>query len=348
MTSQAEIAPKAYRPDPGGILLTTASVPADQRFAFWRDIVCQTIAGVEATPLYAGHSYAGRIRSRPIPLRDMQHVDFLGVAADPQRVHRTRELVRLQAEEAWLVMIQEAGVCTIRQGDQQSTFAAGDIAFLDTSRPYEVVFPRAFQQSILKVPAALLNAFVPMRSDVAGMALAGSDPLTEIARHNLQLIARLAHTIDPAMLPAATARAVDHLGLAMRARLDSSTRNRDRQTAARHFARASAYIADHLHDPTLSVRRIAKALGVSAGHLHEIFRRTTGATVGDYVRTERLTRCRRDLADRSLRRHSITSIAYRWGFAEASSFSRAFRAAYQMSPRRYRQACYDDADRRSH
>jgi AraC-like DNA-binding protein len=60
-----------------------------------------------------------------------------------------------------------------------------------------------------------------------------------------------------------------------------------------------------------------------------------------------LARCRRDLADLGLRRHSITSIAYRWGYAEASSFSRAFRAAYGISPRRYRQACYDDADARS-
>jgi AraC-like DNA-binding protein len=342
MTSESEIVPWACRPVSGEILLTTASVPADRRLAFWRDIVCQTIAGVEARPLSAGRSYAGRIHSRPIPLGNMQHVDILHVAADAQRVNRTRELVCLQAEEAWLVMIQEAGNCTIRQGDRQSTFAAGDIAFLDTARPYEVLFPRAFRQSILKVPTALLNALIPMRADVAGMALAGSDPLTEIARHNLLLMARLAHTIEPTLLPAAAARAVDYLGLAMRTRLDSPLLRREHNTAIRHFARASAYIADHLHDPALSVSRIAKALGVSAGHLHEIFRSAAGSTVGSYVRCERLARCRRDLADPSLRRHSITSIAYRWGFAEASSFSRAFRAAYRTSPRRYRQACCDD------
>jgi AraC-like DNA-binding protein len=33
----------------------------------------------------------------------------------------------------------------------------------------------------------------------------------------------------------------------------------------------------------------------------------------------------------------ITFIAHRWGFSEASSLSRAFRVAYQTSPRRYRQ-----------
>jgi AraC-like DNA-binding protein len=123
----------------------------------------------------------------------------------------------------------------------------------------------------------------------------------------------------------------------MRARLDDSPIRRDRGASARHFARASLYIVDHLRDSTLSVERIAHATGVSPGHLHEVFRRTTGGTIGDYIRAQRLERCRRDLADQSLRHQSITFIAHRWGFTEASSLSRAFRAAYQTSPRRYRQ-----------
>jgi AraC-like DNA-binding protein len=169
------------------------------------------------------------------------------------------------------------------------------------------------------------------------MALAGSDPLTAIARTNLVMLERLAHIISPALLPAAAERAIDHLSLAMRARLDDSPIRRDRGASARHFARASLYIIDHLRDSALSVERIAQATGVSPGHLHEVFRRTTGGTIGDYIRAQRLERCRRDLADQSLRHQSITFIAHRWGFAEASSLSRAFRAAYQTSPRRYRQ-----------
>jgi AraC-like DNA-binding protein len=46
--------------------------------------------------------------------------------------------------------------------------------------------------------------------------------------------------------------------------------------------------------------------------------------------------CRRDLADASLGRDSITSIVFRWGFSESSSFSRAFRNAFQITPRQYR------------
>jgi hypothetical protein len=56
-----------------------------------------------------------------------------------------------------------------------------------------------------------------------------------------------------------------------------------------------------------------------------------GRTVGEYIRERRLVCCRRDLADASLAHQSITSIAFRWGFSESSSFSRAFRQAFQTA-----------------
>jgi AraC-like DNA-binding protein len=67
-----------------------------------------------------------------------------------------------------------------------------------------------------------------------------------------------------------------------------------------------------------------------------------GSTVGEYVRERRLACCRRDLADASLFRQSITSIAFRWGFSESSRFSRAFRQAFQMSSRQFRSTCRPD------
>jgi hypothetical protein len=62
--------------------------------------------------------------------------------------------------------------------------------------------------------------------------LAGSDPLTAIARTNLLMLQRLAHAISPILLPAAAERAIDYLGLAMRARLDHSPVRRDRGASA--------------------------------------------------------------------------------------------------------------------
>jgi AraC family transcriptional activator of tynA and feaB len=59
----------------------------------------------------------------------------------------------------------------------------------------------------------------------------------------------------------------------------------------------------------------------------------TGHTVGEVVRVRRLARAREELVDRAA---PITSIAHRWGFADGSHFSRAFRAVYGCSPSDYR------------
>jgi hypothetical protein len=74
----------------GDKIVTTASVPAEQRLAFWREVVCQTIAGVEARPLTSRRSYDGRIHSRRVHLQELRRFDLLHVVADPQRVKRTR------------------------------------------------------------------------------------------------------------------------------------------------------------------------------------------------------------------------------------------------------------------
>jgi len=150
------------------------------------------------------------------------------------------------------------------------------------------------------------------------------------------LLERLASSIEPRFLPIVANRAIDHLSLAARTLFDGSMHDAKRGAYAFHFERASLYIAEHLSDTKLSVERIADAIGLSSGHLQEIFRDNSGHTIADYVRQQRLAMCRRDLADASLGRDSITSIAFRWGFSESSSFSRAFRNAFQMTPRQYR------------
>ena len=75
----------------GAKLVTTASVPTDRRLAFWREVVCQTIAGVEARPLASRRSYHGRIVSRPVLLQDFRHFDLLHVVAVFRKVGKTKQ-----------------------------------------------------------------------------------------------------------------------------------------------------------------------------------------------------------------------------------------------------------------
>lgn len=92
-----------------------------------------------------------------------------------------------------------------------------------------------------------------------------------------------------------------------------------------------AYIDERLGDPELDPAGIAAANFISLRHLHGLFQEH-GETVASWIRSRRLERCRRDLADPLLRHRTTTEIAFRWGFTDPSHFSRPFRTTFAMSP----------------
>ncbi|MEV7009171.1 helix-turn-helix domain-containing protein [Streptosporangium sp. NPDC051022] len=107
--------------------------------------------------------------------------------------------------------------------------------------------------------------------------------------------------------------------------------------------RIRSFIEQHLGDPRLSPSLIAEAHHISLRSLQRIFQRDD-QTVADWIRHRRLERCRRDLAAPLLSARPVHAIAAMWGFPCPQHFSRAFRAAYGMSPQEYRRvACYGEA-----
>ena len=92
------------------------------------------------------------------------------------------------------------------------------------------------------------------------------------------------------------------------------------------------YIERHLLAGQLSPGMIAQAHGVSVRTVNRVFS-ATGQTVGDVVRVRRLARARIDLAETS---NTISAIANKWGFSDASHLSRAFKSLYGLTPGDFR------------
>ncbi|WP_242624354.1 helix-turn-helix transcriptional regulator [Micromonospora kangleipakensis] len=81
---------------------------------------------------------------------------------------------------------------------------------------------------------------------------------------------------------------------------------------------------------------MAEAHHLSLRSLHRLFE-GSGTTVAALIRTGRLDCCYRDLADPRLRHLTVRQVAARCGFRDPAHFSRAFRAAYGLSPREHRE-----------
>jgi AraC-like DNA-binding protein len=95
------------------------------------------------------------------------------------------------------------------------------------------------------------------------------------------------------------------------------------------------YARVHLHDPHLNAAQVAAAHHISEPHLYNILG-ASGITLADWIRTQRLERCRNEIAASAFHATPIASIARGWGFTDPSSFTRMFKNAYGMSPREWR------------
>lgn len=83
----------------------------------------------------------------------------------------------------------------------------------------------------------------------------------------------------------------------------------------------------------VSLREVAAAVGVSAGHLTTTVGRRTGRTVQQWLTERRLREARRLLVSTDL---TVAAIATRVGYRDAGYFVRRFRAAHGTTPTRWR------------
>ena len=86
-------------------------------------------------------------------------------------------------------------------------------------------------------------------------------------------------------------------------------------------------------DEPLSVKEIARALGISISHLRARFRASCGVSLGRHLRRLRLERACGLLR---LSERRVSEVGEVCGFSSIYSFSRAFHSAYGVSPLAYR------------
>lgn len=168
------------------------------------------------------------------------------------------------------------------------------------------------------------------RGSIGCRAIHREDPLgTVIASFFEGLTARLdALSAQQAESAIAMTRDVVNRALSMA----SSARLREATDAV--VERIFEQIERELSSPALRPGSLAKAHGISIRYLHLLFSRR-GLRVATWIRERRLEACRAELAT-APEDITISSIAQRWGFTDASHFSRLFSSAYGVSPLGYR------------
>jgi AraC-like DNA-binding protein len=96
------------------------------------------------------------------------------------------------------------------------------------------------------------------------------------------------------------------------------------------FGRAIRLIEAELESPGLQPLKLSHQLGISRSRLYRLFEPHGG--VARYIRKQRLLRIFGALSDPT-RHEAVADLAFRHGFEDQSSFSRAFKREFGFSPR---------------
>ena len=288
------------------IELTTADVSAPERFAYWRELICDVFVGLDAER--PGPGFTGSLRTAALgPLR-RTHVQAVAhhVERSPRQIERGRG-------DDVLVSVQRSGRGLVRQDGRAALLAPGQLALYDAARPYTLTFDGPFSQAVLQLPRALLAERLGPLDGLTAVAVAAPEELAGGSEDG--------------------ERALDLLALTLGAVL-----GRAASPAAAHRRAIRMHVERRLGDPGLTPASIAAAQALSLRYVHRLWAQEGGETLGRHILRRRLERCRDDLADPALRERTVTDIAFRWGFVSPAHFSRAYRAHFGTSPRDDRQA----------
>jgi AraC-like DNA-binding protein len=224
----------------------------------------------------------------------------------------------------------------IRQRGRESFAAYGQAAVSVTSEPCSIVYSceeseAASRQIRVAISRSLLQDYVRSSDCLVAALLDDEAGYLSLFDHYARALVAQAGRLAPSALDVASRQMAELAALAIgpNARAIEAARagalSRARLSAARNF------VAQNLSDPLLNEDKIAAHVRISVGQLRKDFERE-GFAVARYLRDQRLDRAKRILSEKAFEHVRIIDVAFQCGFRDISTFNRAFRRRFAMTP----------------
>lgn len=124
---------------------------------------------------------------------------------------------------------------------------------------------------------------------------------------------------------------INDLVLALNRLVYEQTTPKYKNTERLLYQQLEEYIEDHLEED-LSLDELSKQFYASKYHIAHVFKDNIGLSIHQYITKKRLNLCREAISGKM----SITEAYHKFGFGDYSSFYRAFKKEYGISPKDYR------------
>jgi AraC-like DNA-binding protein len=303
-------------------------LPAATRAAEWNQLYSQQINRVEFTPVDR-HGFAARLS-----MGRLGPVQFVRMTANRSNIERTQRHIRPNAPRLYSYLLQVRGSSVLDHWGHEAHLAAGDFVLCDSAVPHSFSIDDDSTIVLLRIDARTMREHLPTPEQYCGLRLRHDVGLTATMS---AMVEKLSAQLETGFTSPYDTRFAHHLlemlamsyaiGLEQEPSVSSIVRGRQ--------AEVVRYIEEHLRDPELSPARVAAGLRISPRYMRTVFAHS-GEKVSAYIMRRRLEECAKQIRNPSWAGHTLTEIAFAWGFNSAAHFARAFHDHFGMSPREYR------------
>ncbi len=105
-----------------------------------------------------------------------------------------------------------------------------------------------------------------------------------------------------------------------------------RSNYARQINKVIDYIYNNLNRP-IAIEELSSLIELSPFHFQRVFAQEVGEPIGKFIKRRRMERAANALLNRQV---AVKDVAYDWGFNSVSSFCRAFKQTFGVTPEEYR------------
>lgn len=300
----------------------TASVPGDQRQAYWNRCVSNAYFPLELDYAQA-EGFSGHLE-----LHQLGELSLSYLESSPLRYRRQTHHLAQCDESSFLLTLPLRSCFEFTQRGRQTRCEPGAFVLERSSEPYEFHYPQHNAMWVLKLPERILRRHVAVPDQRCALNFDASQGSGALFADYLALSARRL----PELQPEDGRRLGNHLLelLAMAMERQNAGESDSGAVRAAHLRRIEQHILRNLGDSELNPASIALACGISLRYLHRLFQQS-GRSVQEWIRDLRLQACHEALRASQVPL-SIGELAYRWGFADQAHFNRAFKKRYGMSP----------------
>ena len=296
-----------------------------QRYDAWVDQLNSTFGYWQPTPT-PNETFEASVTERSIG-----NLSVISCECDPCGGERKGGDLGREADpqEKLIIQLVEAGREHMRLGGQEAVLKPGDIFVWDNTQNMQFTVMERLSKVSVALPLNRLKDWLPQTWRNLPRWIRSGEPGADLLAGYVRSLVKIDHDHHPLRYDALVDAAVAMIVASQSGEVQHSGQK------AGQLETVKAKIRQRLQDPDMTLDEIAAANKISLRYLHWLFE-GSGQTAWQFVCSERLAGCKRDLANPAFNHISIFEIGLGWGFGNAAHFSRKFRKDMDMSPSDFR------------